>query len=303
MAGRFLVVIGGPTAVGKTRLAIELARYYDCEIVSADGRQFYREMNIGTAKPTEEELALVKHHFINTHSVTELYGAGHFEKEAIPLIDQLLDKQGMCIMVGGSGLYINAVLNGVDEFPEVPAQIREELNAAFAKQGLGWLQDTLKQCDETYYHKVDLNNPQRLIRAIEVFKHTGKPFSSYLNQTSIQRTFTTIPLFITMDREALYERINQRVEAMMRQGLENEVRALLPFRNCNALKTVGYSELFDYLDGTVTLETAVEKIKQRTRQYAKRQITWFKNQGDFEAFDPENVEQIKAYIDIIRQHA
>lgn len=303
MTERFLIVIGGPTAVGKTRLAIELARHYGCEIVSADGRQFYREMTIGTAKPTEQELALVPHHFINTLSVNELYGAGHFEKEAIPLIDELLNRHGKCIMVGGSGLYINAVLNGVDEFPEVPAYIREELNAAFAEQGLSWLQQTLKECDEAYYHKVDLNNPQRLIRAIEVYKHTGQPFSAYLKQTVAPRTFTAIPLFITMEREVLYERINRRVEAMMRDGLENEVRSLLPYRDCNALKTVGYSELFEYIDGAIALETAVEKIKQRTRQYAKRQITWFKNQGEFEPFEPDAIEQIKAYIDIICQHA
>jgi tRNA dimethylallyltransferase len=298
-----LIVIAGPTAVGKTRLAIELAQHYECEIISADGRQFYKELTIGVAKPSEQELATVPHHFINNKSIHELYGAGHYEKEAIAVIEKLFEEQSVLILVGGSGLYINAILNGVDEFEEVPIEIREQLNESFETKGLTWLQEELQQKDPVYYSTVDSNNPQRIIRALEVIYYTGKPFSEFRSGQKTQRSFESIPIFINTDRDSLYQRINTRVDEMIRVGLLEEVKSLYTFKHLNALKTVGYNELFSYLDNECTLEAAIEKIKQRTRNYAKRQITWFKNQGEFEVFEPNAVEQLKAYIDLIRQHA
>jgi tRNA dimethylallyltransferase len=296
---KYLIVIAGPTAVGKTKLAIELAKHFQSVILSADSRQFYQEMTIGTAKPSEDELNEVKHYFINNKHINELFGAGHFEKEAIGLLDELFKEHDIVFLVGGSGLYINAVLNGVDEFEEVPIEVREKLNSEFAEQGLETLQEELKQRDLTYYNTVDINNAQRVIRALEVCRHTGKPYSSFLNQHQTLRNFTPIKLSIQTDREKLYQRINDRVDQMMQQGLLNEVKNLLPYKHVNALKTVGYKELFDHLDGKCTIAEAIDKIKQHTRNYAKRQITWFKNQDEFENFEPEELEKIKAYIDVI----
>lgn len=297
-----MLVIAGPTAVGKTQLAITLAKHYNTVILSCDSRQFYREMNIGTAKPNAGQLESVKHHFINTKSVGELYGAGHFEKDAINLLNQLFTEHQLVILTGGSGLYINAVLNGVDDFEEVPLTVREQLNNEFKLKGLNWLQNELKTLDPVYFEQADLNNSQRLIRALELCRHTGQPYSSYLAKSKKERNFTAINLLINLNREELYARINQRVDEMMQQGLLNEVKQLLPYREFNALKTVGYKELFEYLDGTITLEQAIDKIKQHTRNYAKRQLTWFNNKGDFEVFGPDENEKITAYIDIILAH-
>lgn len=299
---KYLVVIAGPTAVGKTKLAIELAEHYKTVVVSADSRQFYKEMTIGTAKPNAEELSRVKHYFINTKSVTELFGAGHFEKEAIPLLDKLFEEHQVVIMAGGSGLYINALLNGVDEFEEVPEEIRVQLNSEFNANGLDPLQEELKEKDPEYFKNVDINNSQRVIRALEVIRYTGKPFSSFLKKNKPARNFTPIKLFINLPREILYERINKRVDQMMEDGLLEEVRSLSSHKHLNALKTVGYKELFDHLEGKCTLNDAVEKIKQHTRNYAKRQITWFRNQDEFEEFLPDDLIKIKAYIDLIMQH-
>ncbi len=295
----YLVVIAGPTAVGKTKLAIELAKHYKSVILSADSRQFYKEMSIGTAKPTEEELSAVKHYFINNKTVSELFGAGHFEKEAITLLEQLFKEHQIIFVVGGSGLYINALLHGVDEFNEVPIEVREQLNNELEQKGLNALQEELKERDPIYYNKVDIHNAQRVIRALEISRFTGKPYSSFLKHDQTQRSFSTINLLINTDRELLYDRINKRVDQMMADGLMNEVRSLIPYRNANALKTVGYKELFDHLDGKCTLEEAISKIKQHTRNYAKRQLTWFKNQDEFEEFKPEDLEKIKGYIDVI----
>jgi tRNA dimethylallyltransferase len=299
---KYLVVIAGPTAVGKTALAIELALHYQSVILSADSRQFYKELNIGTAKPSAEELAKVKHYFIDTQSVETLYGAGHYEKDALKLLDELFQEHSLVFMVGGSGLYIDAVLNGVDDFIEVPLQIRESLNAAYQEKGLAWLQEELNEKDPDYFASVDQNNPQRLIRALEVIVHTGLPYSGFLLKKQTHRSFTPIKIMINCNREELYTRINKRVDDMMMQGLLDEVRALKDKRQYNALKTVGYKELYDYLDGNVKLETAVEKIRQHTRNYAKRQITWFKNKDTFEEFKPTDFTQITAYIDIIMNH-
>lgn len=299
---KYLIVIAGPTAVGKTKLGIELAQHYKSVIVSADSRQFYKELTIGTAKPSSEELNAVKHYFINTKHINELFGAGHFEKEAVALLDELFKEHQLVFVVGGSGLYINALLNGVDEFEEIPIEVREKLNEEFKQKNLEFLQNELKQLDPKYYQTVDLSNSQRIIRALEVCRFTGKPYSSFLKQQPVQRNFTAINLFINTNRDKLYNQINLRVDVMMEQGLLDEVKALIPYKHLNALKTVGYKELFAYIDGSYDLNTAITKIKQHTRNYAKRQITWFKNQNDFEEFEPTDLDKIKGYIDAIISH-
>jgi tRNA dimethylallyltransferase len=270
--------------------------------LSADSRQFYRELSIGTAKPSEAQLHEVRHYFINNKNASELYGAGHYEKEAIALLDELFKEKDIVFQVGGSGLYINAVLNGVDDFIEIPPEIRIGLNHEFEESGIGRLQSKLKELDENYYNTVDLNNPQRIVRALEVCIYTGKPYSSFLNKVPVKRNFIPVKILINTAREKLYSNINARVDEMMAAGLLEEVKQLRALKNVNALKTVGYKELFAFLDASYNLNTAVEKIKQHTRNYAKRQITWFKNQDDFEEFEPGAIEKIKAYIDIIMTH-
>ncbi|HTD39158.1 MAG TPA: tRNA (adenosine(37)-N6)-dimethylallyltransferase MiaA [Mucilaginibacter sp.] len=271
-----LIVIAGPTAVGKTAVAIKLAQQLNTEIISADSRQFYREMSIGTAKPDAEELSQVKHHFINSHSITENFTVGDFEKQALQLLDELFKTHDDVIMAGGSGLFIQAVTQGFDVLPVADPGIRTNLNQEFTEKGIEYLQEKLKSADLIYYKQVDLNNPQRLIRALEVFETTGKPFSSYRMAVASKRPFESIKIGLNLPREVLYGRINQRVDIMVKQGLVEEVRSLLPYRHLNALNTVGYSELFDYFDGKTDLNTAIELIKQNTRRFAKRQLTWFR---------------------------
>lgn len=294
-----LIVIAGPTAVGKTALSIELAKFYNCPIISADSRQFYKEMSIGTAKPTAEEMQDVPHYFIDHISIHDTYNVGQFEREAIDYIESLFKTHEYLILVGGSGLYINAILNGVDEFEEIPSHIREQLIKDYEERGLTYLQEKLKQLDEVYYHQVDLNNPQRIMRALEVCIHTQKPYSSFRTKEKKQRSFNTINILINTERETLYTRINKRVDIMMQNGLLEEVKSLYPYKHLNALNTVGYKELFDFMDGKCTLEEAVNLIKQNSRRYAKRQLTWFNHQGDFETFEPTHLEKIKAYLDIV----
>ncbi|MDP3557233.1 MAG: tRNA (adenosine(37)-N6)-dimethylallyltransferase MiaA [Bacteroidota bacterium] len=291
--------MAGPTAVGKTAIAINLAKIYDTVILSADSRQFYKELTIGTAKPTNEELSAVKHYFINTKSISELYGAGHFEKDALATLNELFKTKNIVFLVGGSGLYINALINGVDDFIEVPIEIRDELNKKFELNGLEWLQNEVKTLDETYFNSVDTHNPQRLIRALEVCQYTGKPYSSFLNQPKAERNFKVIKILINTNREQLYSQINNRVDKMMASGLLEEVKQLADQKHLNALKTVGYKELYAYLDASYNLNTAIDKIKQHSRNYAKRQLTWFKNQDKFEEFEPTELEKIQSYINSI----
>ncbi len=296
---KYLVVIAGPTAIGKTALAIDLAKHYNSVIISADSRQFYKELTIGTAKPSEKELQEVPHYFINNKSIEELYGAGHFEKDATDLLNELFTKHSIVILVGGSGLYINALLYGVDEFEEVPINYREELNKELEVKGIAHLQEELKRTDPVYFKQVDLNNSQRIIRALEVIRYTGKPFSFFKGKHKKTKDFVPIKILLNCNRQALYDKINKRVDEMIKSGLIEEVKELLPYKQNNALKTVGYKELFEYLDGKCSLETAIDKIKQHTRNYAKRQLTWFKNQDEYEEFSPEDRNKIIGYIDVV----
>ncbi|MGA9650087.1 tRNA (adenosine(37)-N6)-dimethylallyltransferase MiaA [Pedobacter sp.] len=292
LKSKTLVVIVGPTAIGKTALAIEVAKYFNTEIISADSRQFYREMEIGTAKPNAKELLAAKHHFINSHSVNELFSTGDFELEALKTIEQIFEQHDVAIMVGGSGLYINAVVNGLDEMPEINLQIREKLNLQFEEEGISAIQNQLKEYDPEYFEKVDQNNPQRMIRGLEVFLSTGQKLSSMLSATKKQRPFEIIKIGLNTDRAKLYGQINNRVDKMVENGLVEEVRSLIFFRKNNALNTVGYSEIFDYFDETISLNDAISAIKQNTRRFAKRQLTWFRRDEEINWFEPNQTEQV-----------
>ena len=271
-----LLVIYGPTAVGKTSLAIQLALQYKTEIISADSRQFFKEMKIGTAVPEQEELDTVNHHFIQHKSIHDNYNVGLFEKEAISKIEKLFKHHNNLIMVGGSGLYIDAVCKGLDTFPEIDETLRIKLRQKFEDYGIQWLQDEVKKIDPTFYASSDVNNHQRLLRCLEVYKQSGQTFSSFKNKKNKTRPFEVEYISIKMDRKKLYQRINDRVDTMMKKGLLQEVESLIKFQDLNALKTVGYSELFQYLNNDISLEKAIELIKQNSRRYAKRQMTWLK---------------------------
>ncbi|PIB23840.1 tRNA (adenosine(37)-N6)-dimethylallyltransferase MiaA [Maribacter sp. 4U21] len=273
---KVLISVVGPTAIGKTKLAILLAEYFQTEIISADSRQFFKEMSIGTAVPSDEELAAVPHHFIQNKSIMEFYSVGDFEKEALQKLKELFQKKAVVVMVGGSGLYVNAVTKGLDEFPKIAEGIRTDLNKELETLGLEHLQTKLKALDPEYYSKVAIENPHRIIRALEVCISSGKPYSSFLKSSSKQRDFKVLSIGINAERSVIYERINARVDVMMEEGLLNEVTRLEPYRALNALQTVGYKELFQYLDENWDLEFAISEIKKNTRRFAKRQLTWFK---------------------------
>lgn len=297
MLQKTLIVVVGPTAIGKTALAIELAKKYRTEIISADSRQFFREMNIGTAKPSAEELAAVPHHFINSHSINTLFSTGDFEEEALTLIESLFQKHDILIMVGGSGLYIDAICKGLDELPEIDLTIREKLNNQLEAEGIEAIRMQLQTLDPEYYAKVDTSNPQRMVRGLEVVLSTGQKLSSFLTANKKERPFNIVKIGLNTERALLYQRINHRVDLMMQAGLLNEVQQLLPYRKFNALQTVGYSELFDYLDGKTDLNSAVAMIKQNTRRFAKRQLTWFRRDQEIAWFEPDQVQDIIEYIE------
>ncbi len=280
-----LICVVGPTAIGKTKLAIEIAKAFNTEILSADSRQFFKEMTIGTAVPSSEELAAAPHHFIQNKNIFEPYSVGDFETEALQLLDRLFSSKNVVVMVGGSGLYVDAVTKGLDEFPKISKKTREQLNSELEEKGLEALQKELIENDPIYYEKVDHQNPHRIIRALEVIRTSGKPYSSFLNQEKKERSFKTLYVGLTADREKTYDRINKRVDIMMEAGLLEEVEKLEPHKNLNALQTVGYRELFDYLKGNSTLEEAVSEIKKNTRRFAKRQNTWFKKNESILWFD------------------
>lgn len=276
MADKWLISIVGPTAIGKTSLAIKLAQYFDTEIISADSRQFFKEMEIGTAVPSKEELAAAKHHFIQNISIFDNYSVGDFERDAIALLNKLFTENDIVIMVGGSGLYIDAITKGLDKFPEVDPKIRVQLNELLKEEGIMVLQEKLSHLDSDYYQKVDIENPHRLIRALEICLGTGRPFSSFLNQEKDQRDFKTLSLGIDADRDIIYDRINKRVDFMVEAGLVEEAKSLEAHKSLNALQTVGYRELFKYFEGEWTLDFAISEIKKNSRRFAKRQLTWFK---------------------------
>ncbi len=298
MKNNYLITIIGPTAIGKTALSISLAKHFGCEIISCDSKQFFKEMKIGTAVPSKEELKSAPHHFIQNKSVFKSYSVGNFEREALEKLDKLFEKNNIQIMVGGSGLYVDAVLSGFDDFPDIPPTIREEIKNNYKEKGLEFLQQKLQELDAYYFAKLGsenpqtLQNPQRMMRFVEVCLGTGKPYSSFLNQKKNLRNFTPIIIGLEAGREFMYERINRRVDLMMNEGLLEEAKILYPNKHLNALQTVGYRELFDYLDGKITLDFAIEEIKKNTRRFAKRQLTWFKRTENVAWFDFETANSV-----------
>jgi tRNA dimethylallyltransferase len=291
-----LIVIAGPTAVGKTALSLNLAEHFKCEIISADSRQFYREMEIGTAKPSAEELKRVPHHFINNLSIKDEYNVGKYEKEVLELLGNLYKKTGAAILAGGSGLFINAVCHGFDALPEADTRLRESYEKILQEKGIEPLQAELKEKDPEYYEEVDNKNPRRLIRALEVIHQTGMPYSQLRNKKNVKRNFSVIKIGINVEKEILVDRINKRIDEMLAKGWLDECKQLYPYRNLNALKTVGYTELFDFIDGKNDWETTVQQIKTNTWHYAKRQLTWFKKDKEIKWFSLNEEEKILAYI-------
>ncbi len=285
MNQNFLISIVGATAIGKTALSIALAKHFNTEIISSDSRQFYKEMCIGTAVPSKEELNQVNHHFIQDRSVFENYSVGDFERDALKKLEELYKEHNIVIMVGGSGLYVNAVLNGLDDFPNIDPLIRVQLKTDLKEKGIEFLQNRLLKLDPETYQKIDIDNHQRLIRALEISLGTGKPYASFLSQKKNKRNFIPIKIGITAPREIIYNRINQRVDMMMDHGLLKEAEKLYTNKDLNALQTVGYKELFKFFDKEFTLDFSIQEIKKNTRRFAKRQNTWFKKDQEIKWFD------------------
>jgi len=299
--GNYLITVIGATAIGKTALSIQLAKHFNAEIISCDSRQFYKEMKIGTAVPSTEELAAAPHHFIQNKSIFDAYSVGQFEKDALKKLDALFSKNNIVIMVGGSGLYANAVIEGFDDFPEVNPEIRQKLNKQIENGEIEILQNQLKDLDPESYNTIEIENPHRLIRALEICIGTGKPYASFKNRNKAKRNFIPIKIGLTAEREIMYNRINQRVDLMLKGGLLEEAKKLYLHKELNALQTVGYRELFDYFDGKYSLEFTAEEIKKNTRRFAKRQVTWNKKDStiywfDFETAAPEIIKKIETLI-------
>ncbi len=290
------IFICGPTAVGKTSIAIEIAKWLNTEIISFDSRQFYKELKIGAAPPSPQELEQVKHHLVGQLTVGEEYNAGSFEKDALTCLEQIFKQKDTAILAGGSGLYMKALTDGFDAMPQVDAAVREKYNVSFKEKGIESLQQSLIEKDPEYAKVVDFQNPQRLIRALEVIESTGKTYTSLRQANQVQRPFKMLKIGLNMEREQLYQRINQRVDIMLKMGLEEEARALLPHRDFNALQTVGYKEFFLYFDGQSDQTEAVEEIKKNSRRYAKRQLTWFRKDAEIQWFSPHKLESIQDYL-------
>ncbi len=297
MNTKHLIVIVGPTGSGKSDLAIEIAERYGAPIISTDSRQFYRGIPIGTAQPYAEQLQRVEHHFIASHDLTQEFNCGAYETEALQRLEELYRKHDVVVAVGGSGLYIKALCEGMDTLPEADSSLRETLAKRLHDEGLESLCDELRKRDPAYYEEVDRNNPARVLRALEVCISTGLPYSSMRTGEKRQRPFNIIKLGIDMERERLYERINRRVDVMMQQGLEQEARAVYHLRAHNSLQTVGYREMFDYFDGTISRDEAIELIKRNSRRYAKRQMTWFRRDEEIKWVDTANKQFIEEYLD------
>lgn len=293
---KYLIVVAGATAIGKTALAIQIAKHYSTEILSADSRQFYKELNIGVARPSVKELAAAPHHFISHISIHQHYTAADFERDGLDKLDTLLKKHNVVVLTGGSGLFINALLNGLDNLPSDDT-IREELNQRYKTEGFSPLTTLLKQLDSETYNSIAIDNPRRVIRALEICLASGEKASTLKIQNTIPRNFTPIKIVLNTERKLLYNRINTRVDRMLEEGLIDEVKTLLPDKELNALQTVGYKELFDYFDESISLERAIELIKQHTRNYAKRQITWFKKDDSYKWFAPTQLEEVLQYCE------
>ena len=306
MKNKKLITIVGPTAIGKTALSIALAQYYQCEIISCDSRQFFKEMKIGTAVPSDLELSQAKHHFIQNKSIFDNYTVGDFEKEAIAKLDELFLTDDYAILVGGSGLYVDAILKGLDSFPDIEKSVRNKIQIDYDLKGIIYLQEKLQELDSEYYtfllnqNPQTLQNPQRMMRFIEVCIGSGNPYSSYLNKEKNSRNFIPIIIGLEADRKIIYDRINHRVDIMVRDGLLAEAQKLYPNKTLNALQTVGYRELFQYFDNEISLEFAIEEIKKNTRRFSKRQMTWFKKTENITWFDYQsNLESITNYLSVI----
>lgn len=294
---KYLIVVVGPTAIGKTRVAIQIAQHYKCDIISCDSRQFYREMQIGTAVPSIEELTAVKHHFIQNKSIADRFTVGDFEREAIDTLDQLYKTSDYAVMVGGSGLYVDAVLHGLDTFPEIDSELRAQIKEDYQNLGINYLQESLQKLDPIQFEIIEKDNPQRLMRALEVCLQSGLPYSSFLQKSVIKRNFIPIVIGLEAERSIIYDRINTRVDNMLEDGLLEEVKSLHDYKENNALQTVGYKELFAFLADEYSWDFAVETVKRNTRRYAKRQLTWFKKNDYTKWFDfNENVTVILDYI-------
>lgn len=294
---RFLILVVGPTGVGKTDLCLKLGKKFNTQIISCDSRQFYKEMNLGTAKPSPEELAEVPHHLINSLSIEEEYDVRKFEQDALSILDLLFQSNQLVLMTGGSGLFADAVVKGLDEIPDVDPEIRKGIISEFEQKGLLWLQGEVEKTDPEYYQVVDQQNPQRLMRALEVSRGTGLKFSSFRIKKKAVRTFKTIKIGLYRDREELYERIDLRMDQMIESGLFEEAEALFEKRTLNALQTVGYSEIFGYLEGKYDREEAVRLLKRNSRRYAKRQMTWFRRDVEIQWFKPDQEKEITEWIE------
>nr|WP_168196246.1 tRNA (adenosine(37)-N6)-dimethylallyltransferase MiaA [Echinicola soli] len=294
---KYLLVVAGPTAVGKTDLCIKLAKKFKTAIISSDSRQFYKETDIGTAKPSAAEMQDVPHYFVNNLSIHDDYDVRKFEKDALLVLNNLFEMHNVVIMTGGSGLYIDAVCNGFDEIPAIDPSIRKSLNQLYQEKGITALQEKLAELDSDYYKQVDVNNPQRLIRGCEVTMGTGKPFSSYRKKEKVRRPFQVIKVGLQRERQELYHRINLRMDQMIAAGLFEEAAGLYPQRYLNALQTVGYSEIFGYLDGEYDKEEAERLLKRNSRRYAKRQMTWFRRDEEIQWFSPDEYERVEAYVE------
>lgn len=296
---KFLIIVAGPTAVGKTQLAIDLAKHYQADVFSADSRQLYREMHIGTAKPETSERLGVTHHFIDSNSIHDTYSAGDYALDIRKALETYFLSHDVAIIAGGTGLYMKVLLEGLDDFPEVPEAVYTHFTDGYEKNGIEWLQVQLKEQDPAYFEKVDPYNPRRLIRALAVMHISGKPFSEHFSKSKESvLPYNIVEILLELPREALYDRINQRVMLMLEAGLEAEAQSLLPFKDLRSLQTVGYQEFFDYFEGKITKDDAIGRIKQNTRRYAKRQMTWFRKYGNWTTFHPDQLQDIIQYIDL-----
>lgn len=296
LPGRTLVVIVGPTAVGKTNFAVEMAKFLNAEIISADSRQFYKELCIGTAKPTMDEMQGVQHHFVDFLSIEDEYNAYDFEKETLQVLDQLFENNHFAILTGGSGLYVKAVCEGIDLMPDIPIESRLSLKNQLEENGLEFMLERLKQIDREYYQIVDKQNPARILRALEIYETTNKPYSTFRKGEKAHRAFKILKIGLEREREELYQRINQRMDIMIGNGLFAEAENLFEMRHMNALKTVGYKEIFDYMEGKYDRDEAIRLLKRNSRRYAKRQMTWFKKDEEIKWFHPDKFEEVLKLI-------